>query len=72
VYDVAYSVNKNYFNKIVENYEDYGGKDSPDYKSAVAFLKSEKKSQKLEDLFINIDYLKFNIEFEDNSNLHLL
>ena len=70
VYDVAYLVNQNYFNKIVENYEDYGGKDSPDYKSAVAFLKNNKKSQKLEDLFINIDYLKFNIEFEDNSNLH--
>lgn len=70
VYDVAYLVNQNYFNKIVENYKAYGGKDSPDYKSALAFLKSNKKSQKLEDLFINIDYLKFNIEFEDNSNLN--
>lgn len=69
IYDVAYLVNRNYFNKIVENYEVYGGKDSPDYKSAVAFLKSNKKSQKLEDLFINIDYIKFNIEFEDNSKL---
>ncbi|MEL1255878.1 hypothetical protein AAEO57_18940 [Flavobacterium sp. DGU38] len=70
IYDVAYLVNRNYFNKIVENYEVYGGKDSPDYKLAVAFLKSKKKSQKLEDLFINIDYMKFNIEFEDNSKLH--
>jgi len=70
IYDVAYIVNRNYFNKIVENHEVYGGKDSPDYKSAVAFLKSNKKSQKLEDLFINIDYIKFNIEFEDNSKLH--
>ncbi|OOV19183.1 hypothetical protein [Flavobacterium sp. LM4] len=70
IYDVAYLVNRNYFNKIVENYEVYGGKDSPDYKLAVAFLKSNKKSQKLEDLFINIDYIKFNIEFEDNSKLY--
>lgn len=70
VYDVAYLVNRNYFKKIVKNHEDYGGKDSPDYKSAVAFLRSNKKSQKLEDLFINIDYLKFSIEFEDNSNLY--
>ena len=42
VYDVSYSVNKKYFNKIVENYEDYGGKDSPDYKAAVDFLKNKK------------------------------
>jgi len=69
VYDVAYLANQNYFNKIVENSEDYGGKDSPDYKSAVAFLKSNNKPRKLEDLFINIDFIKFNIEFEDNHNL---
>jgi hypothetical protein len=70
VHDVAYLANQNYFNKIVENYEDYGGKDSPDYKSAIAFLKSNNKPRKLEDLFINIDYIKFNIEFEDNSKLN--
>lgn len=70
VYDAANLVNQNYFNKIVENYDAYGGKYSPDYKSAVAFLKSNKKSQKLEDLFIDIDYIKFNIEFEDNLKSH--
>lgn len=70
VYDAANLVNQNYFNKIVENYDAYGGKDSPDYKSAVAFLKSNRKFKKLEDLFINIDYIKFNIEFEDNLKSH--
>lgn len=70
IYDAANLVNQNYFNKIVENYDAYGGKDSPDYKSAVIFLKSKRKFQKLEDLFINIDYIKFNIEFEDNLKSH--
>jgi hypothetical protein len=70
VYNRAYLINQNYYKKIVANFEDYGGKDSPDYKTAVRFLKNNQNPKKLEELFINIDYSKFSIEFEDNSKSH--
>ncbi|MBF7092078.1 hypothetical protein IUY40_11055 [Flavobacterium sp. ALJ2] len=67
VFDIAYLVNQNYFNKII-NYRD---KDSPDYNSAMAFFKKNKKDFKmLEDLFINVDYSKFSIEFVDKKKIN--
>jgi hypothetical protein len=71
VYDVAYSINQNYSNKILNNYEEFGGKSSPDYISAQDFLKKEKKNfKKLEELFIDIDYYKLTVEFDDKYNVH--
>lgn len=68
VYDGAYLVNKNYFNKIITNYKDFGGKDSSEYNEATDFLKKNNKDFKsLEELFVKVDYSKFSIEFEDKS-----
>ncbi|MCV9926102.1 hypothetical protein OIU83_00420 [Flavobacterium sp. LS1R49] len=71
VCEVAYLINQSYFNKIIANYEDFGGKSSPDYKDAMIFFKKGKKDfKKLEDLFINVDYSKLSIEFEDKNKAH--
>lgn len=71
VYDIAYLVNQNYFNKIIANYENFGGKETPDYMSAIAFFKKDRKDfKRLEDLFVNVDYSKFSIEFKDKNKVN--
>jgi hypothetical protein len=71
VYSVAYLVNQNYFKNIIANSEDFGGTSSPDYKEAMIFFKKGKKDfKKLEELFINVDYSKFSIEFVDKNKAH--
>ncbi len=68
VYNVAHLVNQNYFKKIIANYDDFGGKNSPDYKEALIFFKKSNKDFKtLDQLFVNIDYSKFIVELEDKN-----
>ncbi|MFZ0596475.1 MAG: hypothetical protein WAM46_05790 [Flavobacterium sp.] len=70
VYDIAYLANRSYFDKIVSNYEDFGGKDSPDYKEAVVYLKKKNiEFNTLDQLFVKIDYTNLIIELEDQKKV---
>lgn len=59
----AYTLNKEYFNSIIQYPDQYGGINSPDYKDALGFVKKKQTEFKsLEQLLTEIDYTKLSIE----------